>query len=208
MLVNSFLGSLTMVGTFITQAFDGLILFPSLLRVGPCPTVPVIKNFNTTAYLGRWYELERFENLFQSGACATADYSLFPNGSIEVVNTQISNGNLDSLTGIAKPGPDPTVGDLIVSFPGPLSLLTQTPNYRIVTTDYTTRSVVYSCASFAGKRIEFAWILGREPYIPKAELDVLKTELESYGIDTSRFMQMRQLNCPRRQLTKRRNLFP
>ncbi|XP_066948345.1 apolipoprotein D-like [Macrobrachium rosenbergii] len=90
MLVNSFLGALSMVGTFITQALDGLILFPSLLRTGPCPDVPVVHNFNVTAYLGRWYELERFENLFQSGACATADYARFPNGSISVINTQIS----------------------------------------------------------------------------------------------------------------------
>ncbi|XP_066947216.1 apolipoprotein D-like [Macrobrachium rosenbergii] len=111
----------------------------------------------------------------------------------------------DFIEGIAKPGPDPTVGDLIVSFPAPLALNTQTPNYRVVTTDYVTHSVVYSCASFAGKRIEFAWILGREPYIPRTKLDELKTKLESYGIDTTRFTQMRQLNCPRRPLKRRRN---
>lgn len=38
-------------------------------------------------YLGRWYELARYEFVFQEGCEAvTADYSLLPNGQVGVVN--------------------------------------------------------------------------------------------------------------------------
>jgi len=40
-------------------------------------------------YLGRWYEIQRFEAPFQTGDCVTADYALLPNCSISVTNSNI-----------------------------------------------------------------------------------------------------------------------
>lgn len=56
---------------------------------GKCPKVPVVENFDTYAYLGRWYEQEKYPFFFElGGKCITADYSLNPDGTIGVLNTQ------------------------------------------------------------------------------------------------------------------------
>ncbi|XP_069190559.1 apolipoprotein D-like isoform X3 [Procambarus clarkii] len=170
-----------------------------------CPIVPVIRNFNIHQYLGRWYEIERFFNPFQSGDCVTADYDLLPNGSVSVVNTQLVKGRLDSLSGIGTPGPDPTEGKLVVNFPdSPVGSFTTDglPNYNVVITDYVNYAVVYSCVSFApGSNYEFSWILSRYPTVPQNFLNQLKEWLKAVNVDSSQYMPTKQEYwCPRRPL--------
>ena len=58
----------------------------------PEPTKAVDLN----RYLGRWYEIARYEAGFQKGCeYVTADYSLRPDGKIKVVNS-CRRGNLDA----------------------------------------------------------------------------------------------------------------
>lgn len=43
-------------------------------------------------YLGKWYEVERYFALFEfGGKCVTANYTLSENGSVKIVNKQISS---------------------------------------------------------------------------------------------------------------------
>lgn len=73
----------------VTMAFSELI--PCLRGSGQDPFTPVAE-VNTTAYLGRWYQAysdpfvtATFEN---SSFCVTADYGLYPNGTISVLNRE------------------------------------------------------------------------------------------------------------------------
>ena len=74
-------------------------------------------------YLGRWYELARYEAGFQKDCEAvTADYSLKKNGTLKVVNTcrkNSINGKLSSASGKAKIVEGSRNAKLRVSFFGP-----------------------------------------------------------------------------------------
>jgi lipocalin len=67
------------------------LLYGSLSMTAAQPFEPVLY-VNTTAYLGRWYQAysdpfvtATFEN---SSLCVTADYGLYPNGTISVLNRE------------------------------------------------------------------------------------------------------------------------
>ena len=63
-----------------------------LLALFVCATSQTVPELNTTAYLGRWYQMysdliveATFEN---ASLCDTADYGLWPNGTISVWNRE------------------------------------------------------------------------------------------------------------------------
>ena len=146
-----------------------------------CPKIQVVQNFDKDQYLGRWYELYRNKVVpFQKYDCTTAKYSLKPNGYVKVENSnqqliKLGYGNNivdDYIEGQArfKDGID-TQGSLQVKF----SIFQPVwGSYNVLSTDYTTYAVVYSCrTSFFGfKKTEYAWVLTRKP------LDVNYSEQE------------------------------
>lgn len=168
---------------------------------GPCPRVPVVTNFNVHAYLGRWYEIERFFNPFQNGDCVTADYALLNNGSISVANSDVEAGKLNTIFGVASPLPNSSEAKLIVEFPGNSFTQRGVPNYNVVATDYKNYAVVYTCASFNGNKLEFSWILARKPMIPPGFLRDLKEWLLKVNVDSARYEPtLQDPSCPRRQI--------
>ena len=49
----------------------------SLKAFGSCPTYDPVPSFNLTAYMGLWYEIERFPAPFEKGMyCGFAEYAL------------------------------------------------------------------------------------------------------------------------------------
>merc|ERR1712168_265432 len=165
---------------------------------GPCPYVPIVWNFDLHRYLGRWYEIERFFSGFQDGDCVTADYKLFPNDTVSVLNTDYTEGEMNSIQGIATL-PDPNLGQLSVKFPfGGSKMDKDGPNYNVVATDYKNYAVVYSCNTFGPDfKLEFAWILGRWTTLPPKFLVELKEWLKTVNINSDRFMPTIQTDCPR-----------
>ena len=81
------------------------------------------KSVNLDRYLGRWYELGRYEAGFQKDCEAvTADYSLNDNGSIKVINSCREgsiDGKLRTAKGKAKIVEGSDNAKLKVSFFGP-----------------------------------------------------------------------------------------
>ena len=58
-----------------------------------------------TAYLGLWFEFQRSDNIpFETGTCVTANYTVRPDGYVNVVNSQYfsSTNYTDSVTGTAQ----------------------------------------------------------------------------------------------------------
>ena len=81
----------------------------------PCRQDVSVRNaFNVRQYLGVWYEIERYEQVFQVDAdCVTAQYTANADGSVRVINRarNLQNGtNFEAF------------GNAVVSFPNEVPL--------------------------------------------------------------------------------------
>ncbi|XP_064619210.1 apolipoprotein D-like [Lineus longissimus] len=168
---------------------------------GACPDLPVKTNFNAKKYTGIWYEYERYFAIFELfGTCTYANYTLKPNGRIDVVNTGVNRftGNANRVHGEAYAPDASEPAKLLVSFdqspakPGP---------YWVLDTDYRNYSIVYSCVdlvdtSWIKAKAEIVWILARSRAGPSASL-VQKAEgkLKNLGVSTIPLLKTRQTNC-------------
>ena len=125
----------------------------------PEPQKPV----ETSRYLGRWYELARYENSFEKGCeGVTADYSLRPDGNIRVLNTCRKGspaGPQKSSEGKAKIVDGSRNSKLKVSFFGPFY-----GNYWVLD-----RADDYSWSIVGEPSGKYLWVLHRKPKISDAE---------------------------------------
>ena len=62
-------------------AFNFQLLNPS--------QVTTKEDFNLVPYMGRWWELEKYPNMFQTGDCGFAHYALKDDATIAVNNTEL-----------------------------------------------------------------------------------------------------------------------
>ncbi|XP_015258216.1 PREDICTED: apolipoprotein D-like [Cyprinodon variegatus] len=150
---------------------------------GPCPSPAVQPNFQLEKYLGKWYEIEKLPTSFARGKCIEANYSLRKDGTIRVLNAQIEKDKLSTAEGTAVVRDMRERAKLGVSF----SYFTPYSPYWVLTTDYTSLVVVYSCNDiFRLFHVDFAWILSRSRSLPEATVHYAKDLLTKEGIDISR----------------------
>ncbi|XP_064074025.1 uncharacterized protein LOC113399468 [Vanessa tameamea] len=128
---------------------------------GQCdPNIPVVQNFRPDAYTGLWRMIETYTSDFQSvqGSCIDATYTLTPAGTVDVYNTQVINQALDTITGNATLATTDGSAKLLVNFP----TTTQSSDYWILDTDYTSFALVYSCRNInPQQRRVWSWKLSR-----------------------------------------------
>ena len=142
----------------------------------PEPNRPVDLN----AYLGRWYEIGRYEAGFQRGCEAvTADYSLREDGLISVVNT-CRQGGLDgeirSVEGKAKVVDGSENAKLKVSFFGPFYF----GDYWILD-----HAEDYSWSIVGEGSGRYLWLLSRTPRPSDQVRDRIMTRARELGYDLS-----------------------
>lgn len=132
--------------------------------ISACSTIPngasAVKPFDKEKYLGKWYEIARFDFRFERNMNnTTAEYSLNEDGTIRVVNSgyDTTKNEWKQATGKAKFRGDPDVAKLKVSFFGPF----YSP-YNVIALDQE-----YKYALVAGKNLKYLWILSREKTIPE-----------------------------------------
>jgi len=120
----------------------------------------VVKDLDIQKYLGKWYEIARFDYRFERDLNnTTATYSLQEDGSIEVRNKGFNRKSQQwtESIGKAKFVSKANEGRLKVSFFGPFY-----SSYNIIALDQE-----YQYALIAGKNLDYLWILSRSPRIPK-----------------------------------------
>ncbi len=126
----------------------------------PKRAVPV-KPFDTKKYLGKWYEIARFNYFFENNLKnVTATYSLNEDGSIRVDNKgyDYKNEKWKESIGKAKPNGDADEGKLKVSFFGPFYA-----GYNVIAIDKD-----YKYALVAGRNLDYLWLLSRETTMPES----------------------------------------
>lgn len=135
-------------------------------------------------YLGRWYELARYEQGFQKDCDGvTADYSLRDDGKIRVINRCIKpDGREKQATGRAKIVDAASNAKLKVSFFGPFY-----GDYWVLD-----RAEDYSWAIIGEPSGRYLWILSREATPGEAKLRELIERTAALGYDTSMLRRTRQ----------------
>jgi len=141
------------------------LFIPGMMAMFSCSTIPknakAITSFDKEKYLGKWYEIARFDFKFERGLNNTsAEYSLNKDGSIKVVNQGYNYEEKKWVKAIGKAkfvGND-EVAMLKVSFFGPFY-----SGYNVIALDKD-----YKYALIAGKNLNYLWILSRETTISES----------------------------------------
>ena len=142
------------------------------------------KSVELDRYLGRWYEIARYEQGFQKGCeGVTADYALRPDGGISVINRcRKAGGRTSEARGRAKIVDRASNAKLKVSFFGPFY-----GDYWILDRDDD-----YQWAIVGEPSGRYLWLLNRKPVPAKAEVDRLIDRARALGYDTSMLLRTRQ----------------
>ncbi|MBR5454633.1 MAG: lipocalin family protein [Rikenellaceae bacterium] len=177
--------------TILVGAASFVILTAAIgtLIVRAQPTKPrldtsTIDSLDIVRYMGRWYELARFDHPFERNMeLVTANYTLQPNGTVEVVNSGYNTrrGKYKQSRGVAR-----TVkgryGELEVAF-----FLNLWSPYKVLEL-----APDYSYALVGSNSDRFLWILSRTPRLPNDVLSDILAMAESRGYDTDRLIWVSQ----------------
>lgn len=142
------------------------------------------KSVDLQKYLGRWYEIARYEQGFQKGCeGVTADYSLRADGTIDVLNRcRKPDGKSSEARGRAKVADADTKAKLKVSFFGPFY-----GDYWVLD-----HAEDYSWSIVGEPSGRYLWILDREATPADAEVGKLIDRARELGYDTSMLLRTRQ----------------
>ena len=162
-----------------------LIILITMLGIYSCATIPknakAVKPFDKEKYLGKWYEIARFDFKFERHLNnTTAEYSLNNNGSIRVDNKgyNTQKNEWKKAIGKAKFVGDEHTAMLKVSFFGPFY-----SGYNVIAIDDN-----YKYALVAGASLKYLWILSREPSIPEDIKTKYLTLAKKIGFETSNLL--------------------
>lgn len=157
-----------------------------ILILAGCTGIPEgvtpTKNFDLNRYLGKWYEIARFDHSFERGLeKVTAEYSLREDGGVNVINRGYSpeQKKWKQAKGKAYFVNSPNVGHLKVSFFGPFY-----GSYVIFEIDEQN----YEYAFVTGPNKSYLWLLSRTPKLPQAVIEKFKQSSKELGFDTSKLI--------------------
>lgn len=155
-----------------------------IFLLSSCVSIPSkaepVKNFKLDSYLGKWYEIARFDFKHEKDMNnVTAVYSLNENGSVKVTNRgyHTVDNEWKETIGKAKFVGEENIGRLKVSFFGPFY-----SGYNVI------EVVDYKYALVCGNDLDYLWILSREKTIPKSVKDAFVEKAKNIGYDTKRFV--------------------
>jgi apolipoprotein D and lipocalin family protein len=186
----------------------GWLLFAAqaVAQQGPAATAPVesIAALDVPRYLGTWYQVALYPNVFQSQCISdtTASYRLRGDGGIEVVNRcRDARGEFDEAIGYARPTGtlDAEIlrpAQLEVSFLpswlrwtqdighwgwGAYWVIQLAPDYRYAVVSESTRS--------------YLWVLSRTPALAGGDEAAIRARLQQQGYDLSRLQLHSQVRA-------------
>jgi apolipoprotein D and lipocalin family protein len=162
----------------------------ALLLSAGCTGIPEgvtpVDNFKMDRYLGKWYEIARFDHSFERGLTrVTATYSLREDGAVRVLNRGYSEaeGAWKEAEGKASFVQRPDQGYLKVSFFGPFYA-----SYIVFELDHEN----YQYALVSGPDKSYLWILARSRDMESGLKAGLMAKAAALGFDTGRLRPVDQ----------------
>lgn len=149
--------------------------------LGYATELPTVSSVDLARYLGRWYEIARFDHRFERGCSdVEAFYTLREDGMIGVVNRchLHAENRTKEANGRAYIVDETSNAKLKVTFFWPFY-----GNYWIIdlAEDYR-----YAVVSEPSK--EYFWILSRTPEMAQEDLDHILSSASTLGFDTSKLI--------------------
>ena len=143
-----------------------------------------ICNVNIQRYIGTWYEIARLPHTFEKGLeNVTATYNLQSGGKIEVINSGFKNGEKKVAKGVAWAPDKNCTGKLLVSF-----FWLFKSEYKIIRLDEEN----YNFAVVTSSKMNYLWILSREPKISNELYNDLISFVSSKGFDVTKLIKVIQ----------------
>lgn len=147
-----------------------------LLSCSSSPKVEKNYNFSVEKYLGKWYEIKRFNHGFEKGLKeVTANYTLEKNGEIAVVNRGVDLKNKESLFYATAKKTD--VPNFFKLYPNAFPIIGAQYNVAWVSEDY--KYAVVTSSSY-----KYLWFLSREKTIPLDIYNKMIQEATALGFNT------------------------
>ncbi len=152
----------------------------------PGPPLEVVPSVDLDRYAGKWYEIARYPNWFETDCVGTtAEYTLRDDGKVTVVNTcraQTLDGDIDRIEGVARVADENTNAKLKVQFFWPFE-----GDYWIIdlADDYS-----YAVVGNPGR--DFFWILSRTPTLDEAIYQDIVEQMPAWRYDPERLEQVPQ----------------
>jgi apolipoprotein D and lipocalin family protein len=146
----------------------------------------VVKDLDIERYLGKWYEISRYNHSFEKGLVGvTASYSFRGDGKIKVVNSgykKTLDGKKSEVTEKAKV-PDPNVpSKLKVSF-----FWFFYGDYFVLELDKD-----YQWAIVGSSSDNYLWILSRSPQMEDGLYNELLRKISNRGYDVDKLIRVEQ----------------
>ncbi|XP_063387670.1 uncharacterized protein LOC134673601 [Cydia fagiglandana] len=128
--------------------------------------IPVVQNFDVTGFSGIWHETSSYYSANAVGTCARAEYTLVGT-TVNVVNSQVLDQRLDTITGTATLIGTDQSGRLSVTLN--VGGVQVNQELLILETDYTNYAISYSCINTSPTQRQVnAWILSRDQQLSAA----------------------------------------
>ena len=156
----------------------------------PLTTVPAV---DVPRYMGRWFEIAKFENWFQKKCVSdtSAEYSLKQDGKVQVINRcRQENGEISEAIGEARQVGEVSSPKLEVRFaPAWLSFIPAVwGDYWIIDLD-----ADYELVAVSEPTREYLWVLARSPQVSAAAYEALLQRLRDKGFDTDKLVKAVQI---------------
>jgi apolipoprotein D and lipocalin family protein len=153
---------------------------------GPPPAaLEVVPRVDLDRYAGRWYEIASFPQSFQRGCTdSRADYRLRDDGTVEVLNSCLRDGRVDTAKGKAWVVDKATGAKLKVSFFWPFR-----GDYWVIELGRDYEYAVVSAPS-----MKYLWILSRTPQMEEQRYREIVGRLRERGFDVAKLSRTPQGN--------------
>ena len=163
-----------------------LCLLCACASSGPPPAaLEVVPRVDLDRYAGRWYEIASFPQRFQRGCTdSRADYRLRGDGAVEVLNSCLRDGRVDTAKGKAWVVDKATGAKLKVSFFWPFR-----GDYWIIEL-----GEAYEYAVVSAPSMKYLWILSRTPQMDERRYQAIVGRLQERGFDVAKLSRTPQGN--------------
>jgi len=162
------------------------LLLAACASAGPPPApLETVPQVDLARYLGTWYEVASFPQRFQKGCTdSRAEYRIRPDGDVEVLNSCLRDGKVDTAKGKAWVVDKTTNAKLKVSFFWPFR-----GDYWIIDLG---KDYEYAVVSAPSRK--YLWILSQTPQLDETRYREIVGRLKDKGFDVTRLNRTPQGN--------------